>query len=280
MATFRLVASSDLDTAAAEFAFLVSGDRTYLQFGLLNADDRRLFASIIAGARVGFFQSNSEVANVRIVADYDALLGVQVGEVPSALSVGSDYQVKWTQARPGRPGDGDGDGDGDGYVPLDVTLVRKIKIDGLEEHTLVFEYNIGSGGRPGRYWGAKWFGSIADLEAGTPELGATRTPRNVLIRPAELMPTEGLHFFHLSFTPRFEGDHYLAFVLDPDDETSDPVRPAVGMFIVDMNNDAVVDRNGNFVTSTSGEVWSYEVDSNGYNEVDIHGNRIVEISHG
>ncbi|MXV76540.1 hypothetical protein F4Z99_20005 [Candidatus Poribacteria bacterium] len=172
------------------------------------------------------------------------------------------------------------DSDDTSKVPLDVTLVRKVQIDGLEEHTLTFEYNIGPNGRPGRFWGAKWYGSIADLEAGIPELGPTRTPRNVSIRPAELMPTEGLHFFHLTFTPRFGGDHYLAFVLDPDAETPDPVRPTVGTFVVDANNDAIVDGSGNFVISTGNEVWNYEVDSNGYNEVDAHGNRIVEISHG
>lgn len=277
MATlFRLVASGNLDTTQAQFVFEEIAGKTYLQFGLLTADNRRHFESVISGGRIGFFQSDSEVANARIIADYDAANGVEVDSIPSALRVGSDYQTKWTQARPGR----DGTGDGDSETPLDVTLVRKVQIDGLEEHTLVFEYNIGSGGRPGRYWGAKWYGSIADLEAGTPELAATRTPINVSITPAELAETEGLHFFHLSFTPQFEGDHYLAFVLDPDAESPEPVRPTVGTFIVDGNNDAIVDSSGNFVISTSGEVWNYEVDASGYQEVDGAGNRIVEITNG
>lgn len=277
---FRLVALSDLDTTQAEFAFEESGGNTYLKLGLLSADNRRHFESVVAGGRVGFFESGIELSdsgapNARILADYDAENGIQVDRVPSALRVGSDYEIKWTQARPGAPAEGADE------VPLDVTLVRKIQIDGLEAHTLVFEYNIGSGGRPGQYWGPLWFGSIADLEAGTPELDSDQTPLNVSITPPELAETEGLHFFHLSFTPQFEGDHYLAFVLDPQDDArpqgGEPERPIVGIYLVDTDDTAIVDADGNFVIQEVDEEWNYLEDADGYQIVDADGFRVVEI---
>ncbi|MCY3739904.1 MAG: hypothetical protein OXH00_02670 [Candidatus Poribacteria bacterium] len=279
MATFRLVAIGDLDTTQAQFAFQVSGENTYLQFGLLDVDNRRHFESVISGGRVGFFEagsdlSDSEAPNARIVADYDVTNGVEIDEIPPTLSVGSDYQIKWSQARPGAPADGDGE------TLLDVTLIRKVEIQGLEEHTLSFEYNIGPNGRPGRYWGAKWFGSIADLESGTPELEEAQTPENVSITPPELAETEGLHFFHLAFTPQFEGDHYVAFVLDPQDETEPeaPVRPTDGLIIEDVDGYAVRDVDGFYLVQVIEESWAFLQDVDGYELVDVDGNRLVEVT--
>jgi len=172
--------------------------------------------------------------------------------------------------------DSDG-GVSDSSVPLDVTLVRKISIDGLEEHTLTFEYNIGVLGRPGVEWGALWFGSIADLEAGTPELGRDRTPRNVSITPPTLSEEEGLHFFHLVFTPQFEGDHYLAFELDPlpDGQQGEPDMPVLP-YLVDSNGDWLVDSDG-FMLVSRAESWTFLVDLDGYQLVDSEGTRVVEV---
>ena len=162
-------------------------------------------------------------------------------------------------------------------VPLDVTLIRKIAIDGLEEHNLTFEYNIGPSGRPGVEWGALWYGSIADLEAGTPELPRDRTPLNVSITPPDLAETEGLHFFHLAFTPQYEGDHYIAFVLDPlpDGQQGEPDMP-VFPYLVDMDGNWLVDADG-FMLVSRAESWNYLVDADGYELRDSEGNRLVEV---
>lgn len=165
----------------------------------------------------------------------------------------------------------------DGVIPLDVTLVRKVPIDGLEEHDLTFKYNIGSGGRPGVEWGVKWFGSIASAEAGTPELSADRTPLNVSISPPTLAETEGLHFFHLIFTPQFEGDHYVAFVTDPlpDGQGGEPDMPILP-YLVDADGDWLVDADGMMLVSVA-EEWRFLVDADGYSLRDADGNRLVEV---
>lgn len=166
---------------------------------------------------------------------------------------------------------------GDVSVPLDVTLIRKIQIDGLEEHNLTFEYNIGAGGRPGVEWGVLWYGSIADLEAGTPELPRDRTPLNVSITPPTLSEAEGLHFFHLAFTPQFEGDHFLAFVLDPlpDGQQGEPDMP-VFPYLVDSDGDYLVDADGDMLVSAAEQVI-FLTDADGYQLRDSEGNRIVEV---
>lgn len=169
------------------------------------------------------------------------------------------------------------DGESTESVPLDVTLIRKVEIQGLEEHNLTFEYHIGASGRPGVEWGALWFGSIADLEAGTPELPADRTPLNVTITPPDLAETEGLHFFHLSFTPQFEGDHYLAFALDPlpDGQQGEPDMPTLP-YLVDLDGYYLVDVDGNMLVSVA-EEWRFLVDIDGYQLRDSEGNRLVEV---
>lgn len=166
---------------------------------------------------------------------------------------------------------------GDTSVPLDVTLIRKVQIDGLEEHNLTFEYNIGAAGRPGVEWGVLWYGSIADLEAGTPELARDRTPLNVSITPPILAESEGLHFFHLVFTPQFEGDHFLAFVLDPlpDGQQGEPDMPILP-YLIDADGDWLVDADGNMLVSAAEQVI-FLTDADGYQLRDSEGNRIVEV---
>lgn len=168
-------------------------------------------------------------------------------------------------------------GDGSGETPLDVTLIRKVQIDGLEEHNLTFEYNIGSSGRPGVEWGVLWFGSIADLEAGTPTLPADMTPLNVSITPPELSEEVGLHFFHLVFTPQFEGDHYLAFLLDPstDGTPSEPDMPVLP-YLVDADGYHLVDADESILVSPA-ESWNFLVDADGFELRDSEGNRLVEV---
>ncbi len=102
MAVFRLVEISDLDTTQAHFAFATVDSEVYLRFGLLNSDDTTLINSLIADGRVGFFESDAERAQVRILARNDVNNGLQVESVPSALSVGSDYEIRFTQSRPGQ----------------------------------------------------------------------------------------------------------------------------------------------------------------------------------
>ena len=102
MAVFRLVEISDLGTTQAHFAFATVDSEVYLRFGLLNSDDTTLINSLIPEGRVGFFESDAERAQVRILARNDVDNGLHVESVPSALSVGSDYEIRFTQSRPGQ----------------------------------------------------------------------------------------------------------------------------------------------------------------------------------
>ena len=102
MAVYRLTAAADLDTTQAHFAFATVDSKVYLRFGLLNSDDTTLINSLIPEGRVGFFESDAERAQVRILARNDVDNGLHVESVPSALSVGSDYEIRFTQSRPGQ----------------------------------------------------------------------------------------------------------------------------------------------------------------------------------
>jgi len=169
-------------------------------------------------------------------------------------------------------------------VPLDVTYIRKVEIQGITdrngdpiEHDLPFEYNIGGLGRPGIEWGVKWFASIAALTAGTPVLSRDQTPQDVSINPPYLAETEGKHFFHLIFTPRFEGEHYVAFITDPipDGQQGEPdasIRP----YVVDVEGNHLIDADGVMLVSAA-EQLSFLTDDDGYGLIDGYGNRLVEV---
>lgn len=275
MATFRLVASGDLDTTQAHFAFQVSDGNTYLQFGLLSADNRRHFASVVAGGRVGFFESgrelsDSEAPNARILADYDATNGVAVDDIPAALEIGSDYEIKWTQARPGAPSEGSDS------VPLDVTLLEGVPIERLVETTLMYTYQIGENAPSGRQWVVKWYASVSAYEAGTPEMPVADAPLNVSIHPRVLSDRIGEHIFFLTFTPRRSGAHYIGF--DVSAEASDPARPSEGVILLDAEGFALVDSVGFYLTQEVEEQWTFLVDADGDQLVDADGNRLVEVS--
>lgn len=232
MATFRLVASSDLDTEAAEFAFEVSGESTYLKFGLLNDDDTRLLASILAGGYVGFFSSGLEVTKVRIIADYDATNGVEVSGIPSSLEVGSAYEIRWTQARPGK----------------DVTTVIQGRIWFFPDYetdigvrtTVPFGYTIIEETYQG--FEAVFFPNITAFNEKRPlTVDDLSYPEEVRFDPNVPETEPGDYVGYLSFIPRTEGELVLD-ILFSGDPTYIPE-----IYLIDADGDLLIDANGDLL---------------------------------
>lgn len=237
MATFRLVASGDLDTTQSEFAFVVSGGHTYLKFGLLDVDNRQHFESVISGGRVGFFASgsdlsDSEAPNARILADYDAENGVEVDRVPSALEVGSDYEIKWTQARPGK----------------DVTTVIQGRIWFFPDYetdigvrtTVPFGYTIIEETYAG--FEAVFFPNITAFNEKRPlTVDDLSYPEEVRFDPNVPETAPGDYVGYLSFIPRTEGELVLD-ILFSGDPTYIPE-----IYLIDADGDLLIDANGDLL---------------------------------
>ncbi len=102
MATRSYVPPAEYDPADTEFTVATIDGNPYLQMGALDRDDSALFRSLIDGY-AGFFQDGQQIAAVRITARYDATKGVQLENLPT-LTIGGEYHVRFTQARPGRDG--------------------------------------------------------------------------------------------------------------------------------------------------------------------------------
>ena len=276
MATFRLVASGSLDTSAAEFVFETSGGNTYLKFGFLNVDDRRLLSSIIAGGRVGFFENNQEVANARILADYDVTNGIQIDSVPSVLSVGSTYEIKWTQARPGEPAPPT-------EAVVDQGIVRFSKaIDGEVGVPMQFSLDYRVVDKQYIAFAPRFYASPVDFDTDRPiPLMDPKYPENVRIDPPLPFLTPGFYVHDIQLTPTYDGALLISVdLLEAEETEPDPIRPTAGLLVVDANDNAVVDRHGNFVIENSNKTYTYETDVNGNFEVDVHGNRVLEIVSG
>ena len=102
MATRSYVTPSAYDPADAEFTIATIDGNPYLQMGALGREDAALFRSLIDGY-AGFFLNGKRVAAVRITERYDPTNGVQLESLPT-LTVGGEYHVRFSQARPGRDG--------------------------------------------------------------------------------------------------------------------------------------------------------------------------------
>jgi len=235
--TFRFVASGDLDATDSEFALSAINDRKYLNFGLLTADDRRLFESIIAGGRVGFFRSDNEVANARIESDYDATDGIEISSALAVLSVGSDYEIKWSQARPGAPGlNADGSVAGEGNIwffadyesegigvrasfPFGYTIADRIYADFL----------------PVFYPGVNAFSEQRALS-----VDDMAYPSDVRFTPAFPSQLRGDHVAYLSFTPTIEDDAYIIDIL----LSETPVDLGLRYQEIDADGNRLIDADG------------------------------------
>lgn len=236
MATFRLVASVDLDPEAAEFTFEVSEDGTYLKFGLLNSDDTRLLASILAGGYVGFFSSGSEIAKVRIKADYDAENGnLEVDASPTGLTIGSDYEIRWTQARPGK----------------DVTTVIEGRIWFFPDYetdigvrtTVPFGYTIIEETYEG--FEAVFFPNITAFNEKRPlTVDDLSYPEEVRFEPNIPETEPGDYVGYLSFIPRTEGELVLD-ILFSGDPTYIPE-----IYLIDADGDLLIDADGDLLVQS------------------------------
>lgn len=273
MATFEYVGR--LDTTQAQFSIEQFGGNSYLQFGRLQADNRRLLESIIAGGYVGFFQDGQEIAHALIMDRYSSN-GIQIEALPSALSHGQFYEIRWTQARPGEPGEAT-------TVSVDQGIVRfstGVRTDVNEPTQFNFDYRVVDE----RYvaFQPRFYASPSDFDTDRPiPEDDPRYPQDIEIIPPLPFVSPGFYVHDIRLTPTYAGDLLVDIELLTEAEAPlDPVRPTVGLLEVDRNGAAETDIHGNFVIENSNTVYTYETDIHGNFEVDRFGNRVLEIVHG
>ena len=93
---------STIDTARTDFTIATINSNPYLQFGVLSEADTDYIESLLTETVVGFFQEGSHVSSARIEATFDETNGLQLEAVPSpALTLDEEYEIRFTQARPG-----------------------------------------------------------------------------------------------------------------------------------------------------------------------------------
>ena len=95
------VSFSDFADADNEFAFEGATDAIVLHIGNLNDADTVLVSSLLSGNFVGFFQDDTEVSFVEITESYETHGAIHVEAIPDDLTIGEDYNIRFTQARPG-----------------------------------------------------------------------------------------------------------------------------------------------------------------------------------
>ena len=93
---------STIDTTRTDFTIATINSNPYLQFGVLSEADTDYIESLLTETVVGFFQEGSHVSSARIEATFDETNGLQLEAVPSpALTLDEEYEIRFTQARPG-----------------------------------------------------------------------------------------------------------------------------------------------------------------------------------
>lgn len=102
---FQLVSVSALDETQAQFAFDTVGGNFFLKFGLLNSKNRGYVADLDPNERVGFYQGETQVAQVQILSEYNSSDGLRISAIP-ALTVGQSYQIRFTQSETEGEGSG------------------------------------------------------------------------------------------------------------------------------------------------------------------------------
>lgn len=262
MATFRLVASGTLDTTQPQFVFEVVGIKTYLRFGSLNADDRRLLASIIGGGYVGFFDEGREIANARILEKYSTN-GIRVESVPSALSIGSDYEIQWTQARPGETPEA--------TALAEQGIVRFSTAEGINinaEAQMAFDYRVIDAFYTD--FEVEFYANANDYNTRRPiPEGDPKYPQGIRIEPATPFAAPGHYVHDLYFTPTYAG--YLRVLLRLiESEATDR-----DLFqLVDIDGNRLVDIDGNVLVGEASPTYVL-VDSDGNRLVDADGNSLI-----
>ena len=267
MATFRLVDPADLDATQAQFAFEVSGENTYLKFGLLNDDDTDLFESIIAGGYVGFFSSGEEIGKARITLDYDAENGVGVAGIPPLLEVGSAYVIRWTQARPGRASEAirvNVLGGEQGVVRFSVPANLELGV----EARMHFDYKVIDASYESFL--LRFYPSANDYDTRRPiPVGDEKYPENIRIVPENPFTTPGDYIHELYFTPTYVGDIFISLDLI-EREASD-----IDLFrLIDIDGNRLIDIDGNILVGQASPMFQLS-DIDGNVLVDIDGNKLI-----
>lgn len=192
---------SDFEDDEQQFAFYTKNDTNYLILGDISNNDNRFLESLIAYGYVGFFSDDTEEDRAKIVGVYDEIHGVPIEDLPTKLTVGDDYDILFTQARPGidrSAGDAEypysselGDEAVELIVP-DVLLLQAIQVE-LNESDIdeIFEQGFKYTGGSGTTFQVKWWESLEDWQDGSDAIAEADAPRTVEWIPATPETTQG-----------------------------------------------------------------------------------------
>ena len=107
MATRTYKSAADYDAQQSHWTIETVESRYYLRMGALNRADQRFVESLIADGFVGFFQDDVRVAIAGISSTYDAENDrIEIDREVPELILEAEYEILFTQARPGRDGEG------------------------------------------------------------------------------------------------------------------------------------------------------------------------------
>lgn len=268
MATFAYSRVSEFNERQPDFTFEETDDKIYLKFGEVNLDDRSLLESIIDGGYVGFFQADREIGNARLLSGYHTALGLEVAAIPESLVFGESYEIRWTQARPGRATSVNViDNEGVVYITDSFGIEQGIPT------TFPFQYTVVSK----RYerFRPRFYTSVQDFDADK-SIGEDdpRYPVDISFEPPVPFQSAGFYVHYITFTAVTDGDLLLAIDLIEDETEEDVFDPADGIYLVDANGDYLVDANGDVLIEGTTDIWL--VDADGDYLVDANGDWLVE----
>ena len=107
MATRTYKSAADYDAQQSHWTIETVESRYYLRMGALNRADQRFVESLIADGFVGFFQDDVRVAIAGVSSTYDAVNDrIEIDSEVPELILEAEYEILFTQARPGRDGEG------------------------------------------------------------------------------------------------------------------------------------------------------------------------------
>ena len=107
MATRTYKSAADYDAQQSHWTIETVDGQYYLKIGALSRADQRFVESLIADGFVGFFQDDVRVAIAGISSTYDAENDrIEIDREVPELTLEAEYEILFTQARPGRDGEG------------------------------------------------------------------------------------------------------------------------------------------------------------------------------
>jgi hypothetical protein len=106
MAARTYKSSADFDVSQGHLTIETVNGQYYLKIGALNSADQRFMKSLIGDGYVGFFQNDVRVAIAGVSSTYDVDNGrIEIDRNVTELIVDTEYEIRFTQARPGEPGE-------------------------------------------------------------------------------------------------------------------------------------------------------------------------------